>query len=108
LTIKTSFAEVVCKNYEALVEEKRKRTGEEDGISKRPNTRNARKEDLGPPVIRKEIGEPNMRAGGSSQPARMDVDESAKKERERAAPTYKLRLDIEQKRTCERFRGRKS
>ena len=26
---KTSFAEVVCDNYEALVEEKRKRTNEE-------------------------------------------------------------------------------
>jgi hypothetical protein len=41
----TSFAEVVCENYEALMEEKRKRMGEEDGVSKRPNTRNARQED---------------------------------------------------------------
>jgi hypothetical protein len=40
----TSFAEVVCDNYDALVEEKRKRTGEEDGTSKCPNTRNTRKE----------------------------------------------------------------
>ena len=39
----TRFAEVVCDNYEALVEEKRKRTGEEDGTSKRHNTSNTRK-----------------------------------------------------------------
>ena len=41
---KTSFPEVVCDNYEALVDEKRKRTGEDDGGSKRHNTRNERKE----------------------------------------------------------------
>ena len=33
---------------------------------------------------------------GSSQPTRMEVDESAKKGKERAAPTYKLRSNIEQ------------
>jgi hypothetical protein len=87
----------VCENYEALVEEKRKRTGDEDGTSKRPNTRNARREDSSSPATEKDIGEPSMRAGGSSQPARMDVEESAKKGRERAVPTYKLRSDIEQK-----------
>ena len=41
---KTSFAEVVCDNYEALVEEKRTRTDEEDGTPKRHNMRNAGKE----------------------------------------------------------------
>jgi hypothetical protein len=60
---KTSFAEVVCENYEALVEEKRKRTGDEDGTSKRPNTRNARREDSSSPSTQKEVGEPSMRAG---------------------------------------------
>jgi hypothetical protein len=94
---KTTFAEVVCENYEALVEEKRKRTGDEDGMSKRPNTRNARREDSSSPATQKDIGEPSMRAGGSTLPARMDVEESAKKGRERAMPTYKLRSDIEQK-----------
>jgi hypothetical protein len=72
----------MCENYEALVEEKRKRTGEEDGTSKRPNTRNARREDSNSPATQKEVGEPSMRAGGSSQPPRMDVDESTKKGRE--------------------------
>mgnify|MGYP002775011633 CR=1 FL=1 len=83
----------MCENYEALVEEKRKRTGEDDGISKRPNTRNGRKEDA---TIRKEVGEASAKPSGSSQPARMEVDDSAKKVRERAAPAYKLRSDIEQ------------
>jgi hypothetical protein len=94
---KTTFAEVVCENYEALVEEKRERTGDEDDTSKLPNTRNARTENSSSPATQKEIDEPSMRAGGSSQPARMDVEESAKKGRERAMPTYKLRSDIEQK-----------
>ena len=93
---KTSFAEVVCENYEALVEEKRKRTGEDDGVSKRPNTRNGRKEEQAQPTIRKEVGEGSAKPSGSSQPARMEVDDSAKKVRERAAPAYKLRSDIEQ------------
>ena len=92
----TSFAEVVCDTYEALVEEKRKRTGEEDGTSKRPNTRNGGKEGPPQPIPRKEIGETNMKPGGSSQPTRMEVEESTKKGKERAAPTYKLRSDIEQ------------
>jgi hypothetical protein len=94
---KTSFAEVMCENYEALVEEKRTRTGDEDDTSKRPNTRNARREDSSSPATQKEVVKPSMRAGGLSQPARMDVDESAKKGREQAMPTYKLRSDIEQK-----------
>ena len=47
---KTSFAEVVCDNYEALVEEKRKRTDENDGTTKRHNTRNAGKEGQAQPM----------------------------------------------------------
>ena len=46
----TSFAEVVCDNYEALVEEKRKITGEEYGTSKRPNARNVGKEGQAQPT----------------------------------------------------------
>ena len=94
---KTSFAEVLCDNYEALVEEKRKRTDEEDGTPKRHNTRNARKEGQAQPMPQKEVGETSMKTGGSSQPSRMEVDESMKKGKERAAPAYKLRSDIEQK-----------
>ena len=71
----TSFAEVVCDNYEALVEEKRKRTGEEDGTSKRHNTRNAGKEGQVQPTPLKEIRETSMKPGGSSQPSWMEVDE---------------------------------
>ena len=37
-----------------------------------------------------------MNPGGSSQPARMEVNESAKKGKERAMLAYKLRSDIEQ------------
>ena len=37
-----------------------------------------------------------MKTGGSSQHAWMEVDESVKKGKERAAPTYKKRSDIEQ------------
>ena len=40
----TSFAEVLCDNYEPLVNEKRKRISEDDGTSKRHNTINAGKE----------------------------------------------------------------
>jgi hypothetical protein len=50
---------------------------------------------LEPTVTRKEVGEPSMKASGSSQLVRIDVNESAKKGRERAAPTYKLTSDIE-------------
>jgi hypothetical protein len=39
----TSFVEVVCNYYEALVDEKRKRAADEDGMSKRANTRSGRK-----------------------------------------------------------------
>jgi hypothetical protein len=85
----------VCENYEALVEEKRRRTSDEDSTSKRPNTRNARREDSSSLATEKEVGEPSMRTGGSSQPAWMDVEESAKKGRERAMSTYKLRSDTE-------------
>jgi hypothetical protein len=92
---KTSFAEVLCENYKALVEKNRKRTGDEDDTSKRPNTRNARREDPSSLATQKEVGKWSTRASGSSQPARMDVDQSAKKVREWAMPTYKLRSDIE-------------
>ena len=65
LMIKTSFVEVVCDNYEALVEEKRKRTDKEDGTSKRHNTRNAGKEGQAQPMPRKEVGETRMKTDGS-------------------------------------------
>jgi hypothetical protein len=61
---KTSFAEVMCENYEALFKEKKKRIGEEDGSSKHPNTRNARREDSSSPATQKEVGKPSMKAGG--------------------------------------------
>ena len=86
----------MCDNYEALVEEKRKRTGEENGTSKRQNTRNVGKEGQAQPMPRKDVGETSMKTGGSSQLARMKVDESMKKGKQRAASTYKLRSDIEQ------------
>ena len=78
----TSFTEVVCDNYEALVNEKRKRTGDEDGTSKRHNTRNAGKEGQAEPMPLKEVGETSMKTGGSSQPARIEVDEFEKKRKE--------------------------
>ena len=37
-----------------------------------------------------------MKPGGSSQHNQMEVDESVNKGKEEAAPTYKLRSDIEQ------------
>ena len=89
---KASFAEVVRDNYEALVREKRKRIDENDGTTKHHNTRNAGKEGNAQPMPRKEVGETSMKTGGSSQPSRMEVDESMKKGKERAAPTYKLML----------------
>ena len=69
---------------------------EPDPHQKRPNTRNAGKEGQAQPTPRKEVGETSMKPGGSSQLTRMEVDESAKKGKERAAPTYKLRSEIEQ------------
>ena len=76
---KRSFAEVVCDNNKALVEEKRKRTDEEDNTSKRHNTRNAGKAGQAEPMPRKEIGETSMKTSGSSQPSRMEVNGSMKK-----------------------------
>ena len=64
------------------MEEKRKKTGDDDGVSKHPNTRSGRKEEQAQPTIRKEVGEASMKPGGSGQPARMEVDESAKKVKE--------------------------
>ena len=79
----TSFAEVVCDNYDsALVKEKRKRTGEEYGTSKHHNMRNAGKEGQAQPTPREQVGQTSMEPGGSSHPARMEVDESAKKGKE--------------------------
>jgi ABC-type taurine transport system substrate-binding protein len=42
----TTFVEVVCDNYKALVDKKRKRTTDEDGVSKLPNTRSREKEGI--------------------------------------------------------------
>ena len=92
----TSFAEVVCDNYEAVVEEKRKRVGNDDGILKHPNTRYGRKEESTQLAVQKEGGGKSAKPSGSSQPTRMEVDDFAKKVKECAVLAYKLRLDIEQ------------
>ena len=78
---KISFVEVICDNYKALVEEKRKRMGRDNGGSKRHNTRNVRKEELGPPAPQKEEGETSMKPGRLSQPAWMEVDKKVKRRR---------------------------
>ena len=93
--ITQALVEVLCDNYEELVEEKRKRVGEDDVVSKRLNTRNARQEEQAQQTSQKEAIETSMKSGGSDQPARMGVDDSARKGKEQAAPAYKLRLDIE-------------
>jgi hypothetical protein len=56
----TSFAEVICDNYEAFVDEKRKRTGDHDGMSTRPNARQEGKDedDAAPQTARMEGGGP--------------------------------------------------
>jgi hypothetical protein len=64
----TSFAEVVCDNYEALVDEKRKRTGDEDGVSKRSNTRNRKREEQVQPTTQREVGEMSKNPFQMSQP----------------------------------------
>ena len=92
----TSFAEVICDNYEVLVEERRKRMGEEDGVLKRPNMRSGRKDEPIRLAARKEVGETSGNPSGTPQPAQMEVDDSAKKGKERTTPTYRLKLDIEQ------------
>ena len=92
----TSFAEVVCDSYEALMHERRKRMSDEDNVPKHPNRRKGRKEESTQPAIQKEGGGTSAKPSGSSQPARMEVDDSAKKLRERVVPAYKLRSDIEQ------------
>jgi hypothetical protein len=92
----TSFVEVMCDNYEALMDEKRKRTTDEDGVSKRANTRSGRREEQVQPTARREVGETSMNLRGTTQPTRMEVDDFTKKGKERVAPTYQLKLDIEQ------------
>jgi hypothetical protein len=71
----TSFTEVICDNYEAFVDKKWKRAGDDDGVSKRPNIRHERKDDSAPQNDWNEGGE--------------------KKGKERTAPTYRLKSDIE-------------
>jgi hypothetical protein len=85
----TSFAEVVCDNYEALVDEKRKRTTDEDGVSKRANRRRGRREEQVQPTTRRKVGETSASPSGTTQPARMEVDDFAKKRKECGAPTYR-------------------
>jgi hypothetical protein len=91
----TSFAEVVCDNYEALVDEKRKRIGDEEGVSKQPNTRNGKREEQVQPTARREVREMSQNPFGMSQPARMEVDDSVKRGKDRTAPTYCLKSNIE-------------
>jgi hypothetical protein len=67
------------------MEEKRKRMGEEDGMSKRPNTRSGRKDEPIRPVAQKEVGEMSTNPIGTPQPVQMEVDNSAKKGKEHTA-----------------------
>jgi hypothetical protein len=92
----TSFVEVVCDNYEALVDEKRRRTGDEDDASKRPNKMNRKKEEPLLPIARKEGGETSARPSGTSQPVPMEVNDTTEKGKECTTPSCKLRSDIEQ------------
>ena len=80
--ITQALVEVLCDNYEELVEEKRKRVGEDDVVSKRLNTRNAGQEEQAQPTSRKEAHETSMKSGGPDQLARMEVDNSARKGKE--------------------------
>jgi hypothetical protein len=84
----TSFAKVVCNNYKALMDEKRKRTADDDGVSKRPNTRNGKREEQVQPTAQREVGETSGNPCGTSQPAQMEVNDSAKKGKEHTMPTY--------------------
>jgi hypothetical protein len=84
----TSFVEVVCDNYKALVDEKRKRTTDEDGVSKRPNTRSGKRKEQVQPTAWREVGETSGNPSGTTQQARMEVDDFAKKGKERVTPTY--------------------
>ena len=78
------------------MEEKRKRTGEDDGISKRFNSRSRRQEEHAHPTSGKEVVKTSMKSDGSDQSGWMEVDDSTRKGKEPLAPTYKLRSDIEQ------------
>jgi hypothetical protein len=92
----TSLAEVVCDNYEALVDEKRKKTADENVVSKRPNTRDGRRNEQNQPATQREVGESSGNPSGTTQTVRMEANDSAKKGKERASPTYRLKSDIEQ------------
>jgi hypothetical protein len=92
----TSVAEVVCDNYEALVDEKRKKTADENVASKRPNTRDGRRNEQNQPATQREVGESSGNPSGTTQTVRMEANDSAKKGKERASPTYRLKSDIEQ------------
>ena len=97
----TILAEVMCDNHEVFVEEKRKRI-EEQGPSKRHETRNAKKKEdaeTSRPLqseeresSRKE--ESSKKVEEADRPMRVNVEDPARKSR--TMPTYKLRSDIEQ------------
>jgi hypothetical protein len=92
----TSFAEVICDNYKVFVDEKQKRMGDDDGMSKRLNTRHERKDNSAPQIVRNEGGETSARPSGSRQPTLIEVHDSAKKGKQCTTPTYRLKSDIEQ------------
>ena len=52
----------MCDNHEVLNDEKRKRTGEDEGSSKRPNMRNMRKKEVLVHSTRKEVVEMSTKA----------------------------------------------
>jgi hypothetical protein len=72
----TSFAEVVCDNYEALVDENRKRAADEDGVSKRANTRSRRRAEQVQPTAQREVGETSENPSGTTQPAQMEINDA--------------------------------
>ena len=97
----TLLAEVMCDNHEVFVEEKRKRI-EEQGPSKRHETRNAKKKEdaeTSRPLQTEERessrkGEPSIRVEETVRPVKVGIEDPAR--RTRTMPTYKLRSDIEQ------------
>jgi hypothetical protein len=87
----TSFVEVVCDNYEALVDEKWKIIADDHGMSKRPNTRSGKREEQVQETARREVGKTSGNPSGMTQPARMEVDDFTKNGKERVAPIYRLK-----------------
>ena len=79
--------EVLCDSHEVLVNEKRKRTGEEKECfkSKHSDTSIKRKQD--PHPMQSEVGETGKKIDSSTQPMQMKVKESAKKGKKRMMPT---------------------